>query len=127
MTLITCKYRMGEIQAMHATHSDLLDWLYANIGPKTGEPPEDWCRVKPFNDKSRKLPSWNNLKLLYFVTRGIPDFADDITSLTIEWGGNDDWWVAIANIWQDKGVFCCELAVAVPDDTIATQIKLAFL
>jgi hypothetical protein len=83
MTLITRKYRMGEIQAMHATHSDLLDWLYVNIGPKTGEPPEDWCRVKPFNDKSRKLPSWNNLKLLYFVTRGIPDLQKTLHLLPL--------------------------------------------
>jgi hypothetical protein len=125
MTLITRRYKMGELQSMHAAHSDLLDWLYENLGPKVGEPPDDWPRAKPFSEQSLTFHNWNNMKLLYFVTRGIPDFEKDITLLNSEWG--DTWWVCITNIWEEHGVFSCEMAVEVPNDVIATQIKLAFL
>jgi|SRR5476651_716666 len=120
MSIVIRHYRTGEGQAMHLAYSELLDWLYENLGPRTNET----SAIYRWNSEGTgPCEDWMTIKQMYYQVRGVPDFNDHLSNIILEW--SDDWWVSQATMWDQKLTF--EIAIQVPDDLIATQLKLAFL
>jgi hypothetical protein len=111
MTTISRYYRSGEGQAMHLAFVELLEWLYDNLGQRDGEASATYTH------------QISGVSLL--SVRGVPKFNEHLNEIILEW--NDKWWVSQVTLWMPSNELNFEITVRVPDDVIATQIKLAFL
>jgi hypothetical protein len=125
MTTISRYYRSGEGQAMHLAFVELLEWLYDNLGQRDGEASATYTHQISGVSLLSVHPEWDKLKNEYYAVRGVPKFNEHLNEIILEW--NDKWWVSQVTLWMPSNELNFEITVRVPDDVIATQIKLAFL